>query len=115
MRSDNRPERAVAYVGIDHKNKKELHRRVVSSRAFCAGRGIQLVRVFAGRRGPKDAYSQYRELRRASDYSNIKKNGISTMVIPDLGSIGRNADAHSMFNMIQSDLNRDGIKLQRIY
>ena len=113
-RNVTQPERAIAYVYIGHKDQKTLQRKMVSSRAFCAGRGIQLVRVFAGIEGSIGAHNPGLALRKALDYCNVKKNRISMMVIPDFRSITGNADAHSSLSAIHFDLQRNGIKLQTI-
>lgn len=50
-RNITQPDRAVAYAYIGHKDQRTLQRKVVSSRALCAGRGVQLAREFAGIEG----------------------------------------------------------------
>lgn len=101
-RNITRPERAVAYVPVEDKDKKSLQERVVNCRSFCEGRGIHVARVFPG------------NLRKALDYCGAKKNGITMMVIPDLGCITKNYSAYSWLSAIHSHLKRGGIKLQRI-
>src|SRR3989344_4963695 len=109
-----KPESAVAYVCVAQNDQKSLQEQVTSCRAFCAGRGMQVTRVFTGIGDSIDAHNPDLALRKALDFCNVKKNGISMMVIPDLGSITGNADAHSRLSAIHYDLQRNGIKLQRV-
>ncbi|OGJ54795.1 hypothetical protein A2880_03410 [Candidatus Peribacteria bacterium RIFCSPHIGHO2_01_FULL_49_38] len=113
-RNVTQPERAILYAYVGHKDQKTFQRKVVTGRAFCAGRGVQVARVFAGIEGARGAHNPYLALRRPLNFCNVKKNGISMMVIPDFRSIPENADTHSLLSASHYDLQRNGITLQTI-